>query len=306
MCVFLLLITPGLYSQIRFPEPETNIEWYYISGPLAPQEKGDDDHRQTFYLSLPSAFDDPFSISLVHPSSVQKAELLEGQPDSKFSFSVYGGTGLYTPAENPLYQPGNLLYYQEFSTFDSLVSSHPISPFHGELTLNIENRFFRIEIQGIEGNDGHLYALEVHSENPESLTNSQVKLMSNNISFMLPENPNAIGHIFINVPPNGMGISIWNFDWDEDGQIRIISPVRSGQFIFASGDGVSKITLLKLFKEEQGDTLNLQIIRKKSKPILYNFACLRWIIEDADGNNISLPLPVKLSGMEPAKPIKLN
>lgn len=287
--LFGTIIQP-LHAQLRFPNEETGLEWLFITGPEAPDTMGDDDHIQVFYLSLPAAYEDSFRIRIHDPGCLQPPDQQIGVYDSRFAVRVFGGDNLYFPVDFGIREGGNLLYYQTFGDLAQELIS-PYIPLHKGALFTRENLFlFRLEIEGISGNDGNAYALSIEMK-PDNDKIRQARLLTRNLSFLLPDDPNLHSEIKIPVPALAEGISIRNFDWDEDGQIRVVSSVRKGQFVFTGKDAETKTALLKVFEAEKGDSLKVQFLKKKSSVVENNAVGLSWLIEDKDGADLSLDIP---------------
>ena len=87
--------------------------------------------------------------------------------------------------------------------------------------------------------------------------------------FRLHDNPNEVSHIYPYVERGTTKIRTENFDWDDDGIIRVISEVRREQPINVSGDNVWISTEFAVYEEEIGKSLDFQFIKRKS-PIVKN------------------------------------
>lgn len=300
--IFFLFCTniQPLHAQLRYPDEGTGLKWLYITGPEAPDTMGDDDHIQVFYLSFPSLFEDSFRIRIHDAGCLQPPDQQIDGYDSRFAIRVFGGENLYFPVDYGIREGGDLLYFQTFGDIAQDFIS-PYIPMHKGRLFTRENlSLFRLEIEGISGNDGNAYALSIE-ENSNKDNFRQARLLTRNLSFLLPDDPNLHSEIKIPVPASAEGISIRNFDWDEDGQIRVVSSVRKGQFIFTGNDAESKTALLKVFESEKGDSLRVQFLKKKSSVVENNAVVISWLIEDKDGADVSLDIPFTIPDGNPKK-----
>ena len=78
-------------------------------------------------------------------------------------------------------------------------------------------------------------------------------------------NKQSVCHIYPYVSPEVISIKQYNFDWDDDGKIRIVSSVRRGEEVSLSADGNWASSKHEVFPAEKGGSLDLQIIKLKNK-----------------------------------------
>ena len=65
-------------------------------------------------------------------------------------------------------------------------------------------------------------------------------------------------------------ITVSNFDWDNDGLIRIISINKRGELCTISGDGNWSIHEFPIDAEERNTSMDIQLIKSKNRPIKNN------------------------------------
>ena len=79
--------------------------------------------------------------------------------------------------------------------------------------------------------------------------------------FRMYDNPNEVSHIYPYVDIESTRIRVENFDWDNDGIIRVSSEVRREQLCNVSGDDEWAITEFDVLTGEKGKSLNFQFIK---------------------------------------------
>ena len=67
-----------------------------------------------------------------------------------------------------------------------------------------------------------------------------------------------------------ISVEVSNFDWDNDGTIRIFSVAKNGIFCDASGENNWKINIFPIVEEEKNASLEIQFIKNQSIQIKNN------------------------------------
>jgi hypothetical protein len=81
--------------------------------------------------------------------------------------------------------------------------------------------------------------------------------------------PNEVSHIYPYVDERAVSIKVANFDWDDDGVIRVVSVARKGQILEVSGNAEWKESEFQVLNEEKNTSLDLQFIKRRN-PIVKN------------------------------------
>jgi hypothetical protein len=81
--------------------------------------------------------------------------------------------------------------------------------------------------------------------------------------------PNEVSHIYPYVDDRTVSIKVANFDWDDDGVIRVVSVARKGQILPVSGNAKWKESEFTVFNEEKNTLLNFQFIKRRN-PVVKN------------------------------------
>ncbi|NMD01285.1 MAG: hypothetical protein GYA62_16405, partial [Bacteroidales bacterium] len=71
-----------------------------------------------------------------------------------------------------------------------------------------------------------------------------------------------ISHIYPYIDDKVVSVKITNFDWDNDGMIRVISVAKNGVKVDVSGEGDWKSTTLPVVAEEKNTSFDIQFVKK--------------------------------------------
>jgi len=282
LSVFLIFLQIPLTCLKAQPVPgvDENIPYLMTFGPKAETSWGDDDFCQTFFFLVPKDFTQPIFIRVYDPDIGNGLDELNGVFDTKTNFSVYGGKGCYSneDAQSPDpvgdYRSGNLLasktfgedkrYDQNWYTFG------PFNPTEGEMVEKFGGYIFKVIAQGIEGDDGNLYRYYLSTDPNDNKAVEGGNAFAYEYSFRMYDNPNEVSHIYPFVDDRTISVRQSNFDWDNDGFIRIVSVARQGQLEKVSGDDVWVTSEFKIIEEEKNTSLDIQFIKRKSSPVKNN------------------------------------
>ena len=89
-------------------------------------------------------------------------------------------------------------------------------------------------------------------------------------SFRMHNNPNEVSHIYPFVDDRAISVKLWNWDWDNDGIIRIVSFARKGQLSKVSGDDTWVEDEFQILEGEKNKSLDLQLHKRKYNPLVRN------------------------------------
>ena len=306
----------GLQAQMA-PGTDEGIDFLVTTGAFARSSMGDDDHVQIFFFTIPVEEKKPFFIQVFDPETGGKNDEAVGEFNTQCRFSLFGGKGCHSAIEARGIQPtgnfksGNLIATKTFGvdpkTDGTWYAFGPINPGEGELMTGITGEVyaFKMICEGISGDDGNLYKYFM-STNPHSqVAVSGGKTFTYEYTFRLKK---GIANLYPFVDDKVLKVRIQNFDFDNDGDIKLISHSYGGRDLnLASGDEEWKSFDYVVTPEDKDKFLNLR------------FTC----IGVHKNNNISLfitnqygealpffPVPLKEklpgAGIVPTKIIKSN
>ncbi len=279
LTVLLSLIFLSTYSQ-PVPSVEENIPFLMTFGPEADPTWGDDDYIQVFFFVIPKEYRRPVFFRIFDPNTDGEHDEVNGDFNTRMEYSIYGGKGAYSheDAQNidPVgnYDAGNLLARRVFGDdpeYDNKwYSFGPFNPTEGEFIEKFNAYLFKIIVRGIEGNDGNLYRFFISSSARENIAIEGANAFTFEYSFRMYDDPQEVSHIYPYIDDRTVSIKQANFDWDDDGYIRVVSRVRKGKLLKISGDGVWVETEFKIYEEEKTTSLNFQFIKNKENPVNNN------------------------------------
>ena len=277
-CLMLLYTFPG-WSQSA-PAEEENIPYLVTFGSNADRSWGDDDFCQIFFLQIPSTQTEPIYIRVFDPETGGELDEGKGEFDTKVRFSVYGGNGCYTHedaiAVEPVgnYKSGNLLASKSFGTssrYDNgWYTFGPFNPQEGEYVEKFDSRIFKIIAQGESGDDGNLYSYFLSTNSKENREVEGGNLFTYEYTFRLSNNQNNVSQIYPYVDDRTISVKISNFDWDNDGFIRIVSVAKNGELCPVSGEDNWVHSEFKIIEEERNTSIEIQFIKNRNQLINNN------------------------------------
>ncbi len=277
---FLVLVhtIPG-WSQPA-PAEEENIPYLVTFGSAADPSWGDDDFCQIFFLKIPETRTEPIYIRVFDPDTGGELDEGKGEFNTKIRFSVYGGNGSYTnedaigvePVGN--YKSGNLLASKSFGVSNRYNNNWytfgPFNPQEGEYVEKFDGRVFKLIAQGESGDDGNLYTYFLSTNPKENHDVEGGNLFTYEYTFRLSNNQNNVSQIYPYVDDRTISVKISNFDWDNDGFIRIVSVAKNGALCPVSGENEWIHREFKIIEEERNTSIEIQFIKNRTQRINNN------------------------------------
>jgi hypothetical protein len=279
--IILLILTSGipLFSQSA-PAVDENIPYLMTFGGNAVQNWGDDDFCQIFFCLIPSSQNDPVYIRVYDPDTGGDLDEAKGEFNSVINFSIYGGTGCWsdTAAQSihltGNYKRGYLLSSKSFGAdlkYDKKwYSFGPFNPSEGEYVEILGGRVFKIIAQGISGDDGNIYKYFLSTSPVENVAVEGGNFFTYKYHFRMSDDQNHVCQIYPFVDDRTISIEISNFDWDNDGIIRIFSVAKNGILCDISGEGNWIVKKFPIVEEEKNSSVEIQFIKNKSLQVKNN------------------------------------
>jgi hypothetical protein len=279
--LILLSVFALFYAKAQsIPTEEENIPYLVTFGAQSETKWGDDDFCEIFFISIPTSQINPFYIRVYDPDCGGDLDEAKGEFDTKTTFSVYGGKPCFSHADairiDPVgnYKSGNLIATKTFNVnpkYDkNWYTFGPFNPTEGELDTRIGGYIFKLIAQGTSGDDGNLYKYFISTLPNENKEVEGSNAFTYEYTFRMHDNPNNISHIYPYIDDKVISIKITNFDWDNDGMIRIISVAKNGVVAKISGEGNWVSSEQPIVNEEKNSSLDIQFIKTKSTPIKNN------------------------------------
>ncbi|HEY9122934.1 MAG TPA: hypothetical protein VIO15_01250 [Bacteroidales bacterium] len=282
--LFILLIASYLpitcFSQAA-PADDENIASLITFGKNAETSWGDNDHVQIFFFLIPEKFKKPVYIRVFDPEASGDDDELNGVFDTETTFSVYGGKKCWSEeaaqSSNPTsgnYKSGNLKATKTFgntSKYDKTwYTFGPFNPTEGEYVQKFGGNVLKVIAEGISGDDGNKYKFYLSTSPTDNVPIEGANAFAYDYCFRMWDDPKQVSHIYPYVDDKTISVKISNFDWDDDGFIRIVSVARKGQMEAVSGQDNWVTTEFKIIQEEKNTSLDIQMIKRKNAPVKNN------------------------------------
>jgi hypothetical protein len=234
---------------------------------------GDDDFVQIFFFLVPEKFNKPIFIRVFDPDCGGTIDEQNDTWDTETSFSVFGGKKCWSDeaAQSPdpvgNYKSGNLLATKTFGVnpkYDNnWYTFGPFNPTEGEYVQKFAGYIFKVVAEGISGNDGNMYRYFMTTDQNSNKPIEGGNAFAYEYSFRMWDDPSQVSHIYPYIDDRTISVKQSNFDWDNDGFIRIVSVARKGQFEKVSNEDNWVETEFKIIPEEKNTSLDIQMIKKK-------------------------------------------
>ncbi len=264
----------------QIPAVEENIPFLVTFGKDGDKSWGDDSFSQTFFFSVLKFQEQPVYIRVFDPESSGDHDEKKEEYNTKTKFSVYGGNGCFTdkgPPNNPNAtnkKSGNLLSSKTFESEPSYngkwYTFGPFNPTEGELVNDYGGYVFKIIAEGINGDDGNLYRYFFSSSSTENKPVEGGNTFTFKYTFRLHDNANNTAHLYPYVDENVISVKVSNFDFDNDGEINIVSMAKKSERSKPSGDNVWAVSEHTIVDLEKKTTLDVQLIKNKTAPVKNN------------------------------------
>ncbi|TFH35638.1 MAG: hypothetical protein E4G95_06660 [Bacteroidia bacterium] len=276
----ILLSGSSLLHSQPVPAGDENIPYLMTFGKSGSTSWGDDDFSQTFFFKIPKGYTDPFYIRVYDPDIGGDVDEINGQWDTRMSYSVYGGATSYTHADakglepTGKYRSGTLLASKVFvmdNRYDqSWYTFGPFNPAEGEFVEEFDGYIFKIICEGESGDDGNLYRYYLSKRANENIPIENGNAFTYEYSFRMWNDMENVSHIYPYVDTSCIFVKQRNFDWDDDGIFRVVSVSRKGQLMLISNEDDWADSKIKLFDDEKNTSLDFQFYKKKSALVRNN------------------------------------
>jgi len=264
-------IASSLLAQ-EVPSPQENLAYLVTFGQNSDHSWGDDDFSQTVFFSIPKNQTTPFYLRIYDPETAGELDEVNSGWDTKIKYAVYGGKGAYTDKDargvNPVgnYKSGILIdskiFGSEPATDQKWISLGPFNPSQGELVPELDCYVFKVIVDGLSGNDGNLYKLALSIKSDENVPVEGANAFAYEYSVRLQTRANAVAHIYPFADDLVSSFNIKSFDFDDDGQIKLYSPVKNGHNVVVSNNNEWSNSNHPIRPEEKNKCLDLQIVKK--------------------------------------------
>ncbi|MDF2438756.1 MAG: hypothetical protein K0Q95_3132 [Bacteroidota bacterium] len=267
------------YAQ-QIPAPEENIPYLVTFAKDGVKSWGDDDFSQTWFFVVPKYQVKPVYLRIFDPETGGELDEKKVEFNSKTQYSIYGGKTCFTtkdvrdnkPTGN--YKSGNLLYTKTFGSNEiydgEWYTFGPFNPKEGEFVNEYGGYIFKVIAEGISGDDGNLYTYFLSESPVENKPVEGGNAFTFEYTFRLSDKPDNVAHLYPFIEENVISVKISNFDFDNDGNVNIISIAKKKELSNSSGDNIWATSEHKIIEQEKKTTLDVQFLKSKTKVIKNN------------------------------------
>ena len=163
-------------------------------------------------------------------------------------------------------------------------------------------RVFKIIAQGISGDDGNIYKYFLSTSPVENIAVEGGNFFTYKYHFRLSDDQKHVCQIYPFADDKTISIQVSNFDWDNDGIIRIFSVAKNGILCDVSGEDNWIVREFPIVAEEKNSTIEIQFIKNQTVQVRNNNVVV--IVRNQYG--ISLPFYVVPIGGVPVYSPKIR
>jgi hypothetical protein len=296
----ILFLFAGIFDSLSQSAPavDENIPYLMTFGGNASTAWGDDDFCQIFFCVIPTSQKEPVYIRVYDPDTGGSLDEAKGEFNTVVSFTVYGGKGCWSdtsaqsihPKGN--YKSGYLLSTKSFGAdpkYDKQwFTFGPFNPAEGEYVEKLRGHVFKIIAQGVSGDDGNIYKYFLSTSPTQNIQPEGGNFFTYKYHFRLSDDQKHICQIYPYIDDKTISIEVSNFDWDNDGMIRIFSVAKNGISCETSGENNWVIRRFPILPEEKNSTIEIQFVKSQSVQVKNN----NVVIAVRNQYGISLPFYV--------------
>ncbi len=133
----------------------------------------------------------------------------------------------------------------------------------GEFVEKLGGYVFKVIVQGIDGDDGNLYRFFMSMNKDENKAIEGGNVFTYEYTFRLSNRQEDISQIYPFLDDKVTSVKILNYDWDNDGFIRVVSVSKRGELCTISNDGDWKENEYLITKDELNTSMEIQFIKNK-------------------------------------------
>jgi hypothetical protein len=264
------------------PGKDENIPYLVTFGKYGKTSWGDNDFYQIFFFSILKDYTKPFYIRVFDPDCGGEIDEIQGDFNSKFLFSVYGGKGV-DPDKNEdskgleqgaAYKTGNLLASKVFGSearYDNkFYTFGPFNPSEGDFNERWNSYIFKIICEGVSGDDGNLYRFFLSRDPNNNLPVEGANAFTYAYTFRMWNDFKSVAHIYPFVDTGVVFIKQSNFDWDNDGKILVVSRYKQGIEVPVSNENNWESSNIPIEPNEVNSSLDFQFHKRQGDLVKNN------------------------------------
>ena len=205
-----------------------------------------------------------------------KNDNIIGEANTRTKFTVYGGGGCYSNKDARKIDPiGNFrsgvvllskIFDKKGKYDDKWCSFGPFNPKEGEFDKDLNSYVFKVIAEGIDGDDGNAYRYFLSKSEKENKVVEGGNAFAYEMCFRILNKSGECVHFYPFIDKDVVSINQQNFDFDKDGDLRLNSVSKKSHVLTGSGDAEWRSSTEKITEAEHNTTLDLQLIKKNTKP----------------------------------------
>ncbi len=299
-CLLILIFLLGLsdssfLSGQPVPGKDENIPFLVTFGKNGKTSWGDINFYEIFFISILKDYTQPFYIRVFDPDCGGEYDEIQGVFDSKFLFSVYGGKGV-DPDKNEdskglekgvNYKTGNLLASRVFGSeakYDNKYYTFgPFNPAEGDYNERWKSYIFKIICEGVSGDDGNLYRYFISRDQNNNLAIEGANAFTYEYTFRMWNDFKSVAHIYPYVDTGVVFIKQSNFDWDNDGEILVVSRYKQGIEVPISNEDNWVSSNIPIEPAEINSSLDFQFHKRQGELVKNNNVVITLKNQRGDG-----------------------
>ncbi len=284
--ILLTILLGFLYSSDIFaqavPGKDENIPFLVTFGKYGKTSWGDNDFREIFFFSILKDFNKPFYIRVFDPECGGANDEIQGEFDSKFLYSVYGGKGVdpdkYEESrgldKSSDVKKGNLLASKVFGSEPRWDNKYytfgPFNPSEGDYNERWNSYIFKVVCEGISGDDGNLYRYFLSKDPNANVPVEGANAFTYKYTFRMWNDFKSVAHIYPFVDTGVVFIKQSNFDWDKDGKILVVSRYKQGIVVPVSNEDDWASSNIPIEPAEINSSLDFQFHKRQDELVKNN------------------------------------
>ncbi|HEX2974844.1 MAG TPA: hypothetical protein VHO68_02820 [Bacteroidales bacterium] len=280
--MLVIMVLPSIKAQ-QVPSPEENIPFLVTFGKDGKDSWGDDTKHSVWFFLVPPDYKKPFYIKVFDPECGGENDEIQGEFNTRTAFSVYGGAGV-DPEKNSEsrgdekgavnYKKGNLLasrvFGKEAANDNKYYVFGPFNPTDGDYSTNWDRYVFKIVCEGVAGDDGNLYKYFFSSDAVLNMPIEGANAFTYKYIFRMWNDFKSVAHIYPYIDEGVIYVKQENFDWDNDGEIMVVSRIRQGSPASISNEADWASSNFPVDEAERNSSLDFQFHKKQGELVKNN------------------------------------
>jgi hypothetical protein len=264
------------------PGKDENIPFLVTFGKQGKTSWGDDGFYSVWFFSILKDYKKPFYIKVFDPDCGGEHDEIQGDFNTRTMFSIFGGAGV-DPDRNTEsrgdelgsnYKKGNLLASRVFGKEPKFDNDYyvfgPFNPTDGDFNLKWNSYIFKVVCEGVSGDDGNLYKYFLSSDADNDIPIEGANAFTYKYTFRMWNDFKSVAHIYPYIDTGIISVKQSNFDWDNDGEILVVSRYKQGIKVLISAEDNWISSQIPIEPDEQKSSLDFQFHKRQDELVKNN------------------------------------